>query len=276
METAAAASNGTALTTLKEKVSPALQEAQALVIRSRDDYQAALECVKGVKVLIKQIEEHHKPIKKKLDEAKKTVLDQEKALLSPLQEAERLYKKKMGDYDDEEERRAQEAARKEQERLNKLAEKALEKVNAKLDRLKGQGANIDKQIAELETMLQDPDITDTEAAAVEAKINSLTVSKQQTESGIQEAMEKVEDLAAPDPTTVDYAPPKTEGMSSSKTLEVEIVNPMSLIKAIAAGAIPIGAVKAFDLVLLKKLANAGLAIPGVKATPKREIRVRTN
>ena len=276
METAGTASNDTALTTLKEKVSPALQEAQALIISSRDDYQAALECVKGVKVLIKQIEEHHKPIKKKLDEAKKTVLDQEKALLAPLQDAERLYKKKMGDYDDEEERKAQEAARKEQERLNRLAEKAMEKVNAKLDKLKEAGANIDKQIAELEAMLQDPETTDTEAAAVTAKINSLMVSKGQAESGIQEAIEKVEELAAPAPMTVAYQQPKTEGMSSSKTMEVEVVNPMALVKAIASGTIPIGVVKAFDLVLLKKLVNAGLAIPGVKATPKREIRVRTN
>ncbi len=275
METAAA-SNGTALSTLKEKVSPALQEAQALVIRSRDDYQHALECVKGVKVLIKQIEEHHKPIKKKLDEAKQTVLDQEKNLLNPLKSAEAVYKQKMGDYDDEEERKAKEAARKEQERLNRLSEKALERVNTKLDKLKEEGANIDKQLAELETMLQDPEITDTEAAAVTAKINSLMVSKGQAESGIQEEIEKVEELAAPAPTTVAYQQPKTEGMSSSKTLEVEVVNPMALIKAVAGGTIPIGAVKAFDLVLLKKLANAGLAIPGVKATPKREIRVRTN
>lgn len=272
----ATANNDTALTTLKEKVSPALQQAQDLIISSRDDYQQALELVKGVKVLIKQIEEHHKPIKKKLDEAKKTVLDQEKALLSPLQEAERLYKKKMGDFDDAEEAKAQEAARKEEERIQKLRDKALEKVNARLDKLKETGADIDRQIADLEAMLQDPELTELEAAAINTKIDSLMVSKNKVESNIQAAAEKVEEVALPSAASVPYQQPKTEGMSSSKTFDVEIVNPLAVVKAIAAGNLAVGVVKSFDLSLLKRLVNAGQVIPGVKATPKRDIRVRTN
>ena len=86
-------------------------------IKSSEDYVRASEILINIKAIRKKIEETFKPIKQKMDAAKKEVLDQEKAADSPLKEAEAWIKPLMMDYD-----KAQEILRQEQQR--KLQEEA--------------------------------------------------------------------------------------------------------------------------------------------------------
>ncbi len=108
------------------------QWAQGLVVTSADDFEAAGERLKTIKGLSKRIVDFFKPMKQAADATKKAILDAEKKLSVPLENAELLAKRAMLGYQqaeqrkaDEERRRLQaeadEAARREREALEKKA-----------------------------------------------------------------------------------------------------------------------------------------------------------
>lgn len=117
--------------TLKEK-------ATALKVLDLTTYQAAGELGKSLKDLEKKIIDYHKPIKQGIDTLKKQALDREKSDLVPVQEAIQILRDNMNAWQREQERirqeeerkariAAEEVARKERERLEAQALKALEK-----------------------------------------------------------------------------------------------------------------------------------------------------
>lgn len=103
---------------------------QALSIKVTDpaSYEAACEMLKVTKSMEKTIIEHFKPLKQAIDASKKVILDQEKAALYPVQEADGIVRTEVTTYlDAEEDKRL--AAEAEQTRLNNLAaEKEREKL----------------------------------------------------------------------------------------------------------------------------------------------------
>ena len=91
-------------------------------IKTTSDYESAARILLTIKEIRKKIESVFKPIKQKMDAAKKEVMDQEKAADAPLKEAEAWIKPLMVSYDTEQEairvaeqRRLQEEARKRDE-----------------------------------------------------------------------------------------------------------------------------------------------------------------
>lgn len=112
-------------TEVKEVTTLALSvpdQAKQIVIASNDDYVRAGELLLVIKEIRKKIENTFKPIKQKMDAAKKEVLDQERAADAPLVEAEGIIKPRIAAWSveqerirQEEERRLREIARKEEE-----------------------------------------------------------------------------------------------------------------------------------------------------------------
>jgi hypothetical protein len=97
-------------------------QASAIIINSNEDYTRAGQLLITIKGIRKKIEETFKPIKQKMDAAKKEVLDQEKAADAPLAAAEAIIKPRIAQWNAEQERirqaeekRLQEIARKEEE-----------------------------------------------------------------------------------------------------------------------------------------------------------------
>jgi len=97
-------------------------QANAIIINSNEDYTRAGQLLITIKGIRKKIEETFKPIKQKMDAAKKEVLDQEKAADAPLAAAEAIIKPRIAQWNAEQERirqaeekRLQEIARKEEE-----------------------------------------------------------------------------------------------------------------------------------------------------------------
>lgn len=93
-----------------------------VAIKTTSDYESAARMLLAIKEIRKKIESVFKPIKQKMDAAKKEVMDQEKAADAPLKEAEAWIKPLMVSYDTEQEairvaeqRRLQEEARKRDE-----------------------------------------------------------------------------------------------------------------------------------------------------------------
>ena len=84
-------------------------QAESMVILSDDDYTAAGEFGKMLKQKAAQVTSFFKPMKDSAYQAHKAICDREKAMLTPLKNAEKTVKKAMGDYFAEQERKRQEA-----------------------------------------------------------------------------------------------------------------------------------------------------------------------
>lgn len=104
---------------------------QSLVIASNDGYTQAADTLKSIKGLLQQIETKRKAYTDPLLKLQRLINKDAKELSAPLQAAERKIKAAMVAYSDlqeqrrlEEQRKADEAARRAQEKLQQRAEKA--------------------------------------------------------------------------------------------------------------------------------------------------------
>lgn len=112
---------------LTQEVTDIEFRAESFVIQTPEDYEAAGEFGKMLKQKAAEVTGFFKPMKDSAYQAHKAVCDREKAMLTPLKNAEKIVKKTMGDYLMEQERirrEAEEAARRaaEEERERKLKE----------------------------------------------------------------------------------------------------------------------------------------------------------
>ncbi len=120
----------------KSSVVKIYEQAKILTINSPVDYEGAAEFTKQVKSLSKRIKDYWAPLKKSARASWQSLVDREKELLTPLEQAESEVKKKMAAFQkkvQEEERAARMLAerlkREETERLLAEATKAAEQGN---------------------------------------------------------------------------------------------------------------------------------------------------
>lgn len=114
---------------LTQQVTDIEFQAESFIIQTDDDYAAAGEFGKLLKQKAAEVTTFFKPMKDSAYQAHRAVCDREKAMLTPLKNAEAAIKKTMGEYLMEQERKrreAEEAARRaaEEERERKLREAA--------------------------------------------------------------------------------------------------------------------------------------------------------
>ncbi len=121
-------------TALQREANDYVELAKAIEITTQGEYAKAGEWRAGLRALDKKMEAHYKPLKQKQDEAKKAILDAEKADRSPVAEASRILNPKLVAWEDEQERlrrveqrRLQEIERKRAEKEAKAETKALDK-----------------------------------------------------------------------------------------------------------------------------------------------------
>lgn len=147
--------------------------AESFVIQTPEDYDAAGEFGKLLKRKAAEVTGFFKPMKDSAYQAHKAVCDREKAMLTPLKNAEKIVKKTMGDYLMEQERirrEAEEAARRaaEEERERKLKEAmALEAAGDK------EGA----EAAVEEAVVMDEATGYSVPAPVKSKVSGVSTSK---------------------------------------------------------------------------------------------------
>lgn len=97
-------------------------QANAIIIKSNEDYSRAGQLLITIKGIRKKIEDTFKPIKQKMDAAKKEVLDQERAADAPLAKAEGIIKPRIAQWNAEQEK----IWKAEEDRLREIARKAEE------------------------------------------------------------------------------------------------------------------------------------------------------
>lgn len=256
----------------EDKVSPTMELARVLTVENDEQLGQANEHVKGIKALKKEIESTFDPMKKKAHETWKSIVAKEKEFMGPLDMAEGIIKGKMSGYLDILEKERQ----KEQERVAELArkerERLLNKVNKKLELLSQKSFSLQEQVTALETDLEDPEVTETEAEYIRVKIHTLKACIENNNSALLDQQVKIEDTYVPEPVMPDNTP-KVAGMSQRKEKNVEVRNPMAVVKAVADNKVPISVLD-FNMTILKKLSNAGMVIPGVLVSEKRIIGTR--
>lgn len=101
-----------------------IEKAELVVIQNDEDYQVASTMIMLAKDGIKKAEDLFRPIKRKFDEAKKVVLDQERALVGQYEPAKLLLERKTFEYRREQEKKQRE----ESARLAELARKEAEEA----------------------------------------------------------------------------------------------------------------------------------------------------
>lgn len=117
------------------EVSQPLAEAKQFRVSTAEHYALAGEKLKGIKALLKKVSDSFDPIIQKAHAAHKEAVARKKEHETPLLEAERLYKRGMIDYQQEQERRARE----EQARLEEAARKEREKLEAQAAKAEAKG-----------------------------------------------------------------------------------------------------------------------------------------
>lgn len=158
---------------LTQEVADIEFRAESFVIQTPEDYEAAGEFGKLLKRKAAEVTGFFKPMKDSAYQAHKAVCDREKAMLTPLKNAEKIVKKTMGDYLMEQERirrEAEGAARRaaEEERERKLKEAmALEAAGDK------EGA----EAAVEEAVVMDEATGYSVPASVKPKVSGVSTSK---------------------------------------------------------------------------------------------------
>ena len=103
---------------LDRQVSLIEQQASDVVVASEEDFVLAGELTKQVKEMQKKVTDYWEPMRKSTYEAYSAVNQHKKEMLDPLASAEKILKRKMGDYTIEQERRRRE----QEEAMRKAAE----------------------------------------------------------------------------------------------------------------------------------------------------------
>jgi chromosome segregation ATPase len=195
---------------LREQAAPLLikdSETQAIVAKIETDeaFSVAVKLKMSMEDLVKEINSFFAPERTERHRLWKEKIAEEDAEINPIQEVITALKNGLNEFD----RRKREAARKAQEEADRLAKIEADKAKAKIER------RIEKAEAS-------GNVDKVEALREEASsIVPISIVQEATSSTVR----------------MDSGTAFT-----AKTLEVEVVDPMALIREIAAGRFPIGAV----------------------------------
>lgn len=233
-------------------------EVNALVVQDDLTFQRAADLSRGLAGWIKTAEEFFLPMKSAAHKTWRAICDRETSVIGPKKALKATLGARMADYEQEQARLrqlAEAAAQRERERLEAEAQATAAAEEARLRKEAG-----DVRLAEAVAAEQAGDI-ETATRLLEAPVDVLPV------------------IAAPVfVPPVQIAAPKAEGVSFSTTWSAELVSLPALVRAAAAGHQGAMACLTFDQVRANGLARSlkdTMAIPGVKAVPKRGTATRT-
>jgi len=257
---------------LQQQLTPVVIRAKMLAISSEAELVAAKEVAQTIKAFQKEIDNTFDPIINKAHLAHKEALAQKKKHMDPLVEAENRVKRLIGDYLTF----VENEKKKEAERLAELArqerEAELRKIQSEIDEKLSQYSGVEEKIAALQAAMADAD--QDKFALINAKLSALYAEQETLTSEAVQTQETVSVLNLTPSQVVNVAAPKVKGLSSRVNLIPQVENPMALIKAVAAGAVPPGVIE-FNMSNIKRLVNAGMKLPGVTVSEQRNVSVRS-
>lgn len=149
-------------------------QAESLVIQTDEDYAFASEFGKMLKKKASQVTTFFKPMKDSAYQAHKAVCDREKAMLTPLRNAEKIIKQAISAYDEEQKRKRREA----EEAARQAAEAERERKMREASELEAAGDNEGAEAAFEEAAIMDDAASYAVVPATAApKVSGVSTSK---------------------------------------------------------------------------------------------------
>lgn len=215
---------------IKAEIVPVVEQAVAIVIKNNEQYQGAAVFLKTIKASQKKVADFFAPIKAAARAAWMKTTEGEAEILKPLDDAEKLLKNKMLDYQREQERiRQAELARLqaiEAERVRKEREK--EEAAAKLQREKEEAARAEQ--ARLERLAQQ---ARSEAARARAQAAAEEARKAAEAAAAKaEAREEKAATVQAQPQYVAPSAPVVKGQSIKKIWKARVVDGKAAVGAL--------------------------------------------
>lgn len=268
---------------MKKTTDAATCKIQALVVDSQDSYEQAVSMAQDIKAHQKKIEEHHAPLKKTARAAHQAVINAEKELLEPLAQLKGLLTNKMTTYSDEQDRKAEAAAREAENKARAEHQRKLTAAANYAKKIVAACGELDEQIDAINVELE-KDISDENAQALRSQLSILEAQKRgkaqaaaERERQAEEALQKA--TYTPPPTVTET--PKAKGAAVIKKRVGEVVDMKALIKGIASGDImcdpgELFKVQVAGLNALIKMGvfPAGETTHGVKVVIETDTRIR--
>ncbi len=158
---------------LAKEVSDIELRAEAVTITNEEEYAAAAEFGVMLKTKSSQVTEFFKPLKDQAYKAHKVVCDREKAVLAPLKNAEKILKRTMGEYAQEQERKRRE----EEEAMRRAAEAERERQLQRAVELEEQGDVAGAEGAMMDAEVMDQAATYSVQPAAQQKVKGVSQTK---------------------------------------------------------------------------------------------------
>lgn len=168
---------------LSQQVTDIEYQAESFIVETEADYEAAGEFGKLLKQKTAEVTVFFKPMKDSAYQAHKAICDREKAMLSPLKNAEKIIKKTMGDYLMEQERKRREA----EEAMRKAAEAEMQRKLEEAAKLESSGNQEKAEAAFEDAVVMDEAASCFSAASAKPKVSGVSTSKDWEITGIDSA-----------------------------------------------------------------------------------------
>lgn len=259
---------------IMREASLVLVKADALVVATTKDKEFAVTFTQDVNDKIRRIAEYFKPMKDKAYAAHKEIVTREKEALAIPEEAKRIVLGKISQYDQEQERLRRDEEARLREEARKRFEADLKRAEATIARIAGKTEDIQETI-DLLKMEIEGDVSDTERQKIEAQIDVLAARRENNQAKIEDVQQRVSEPVFEEPVIVPRDE-KVSGSVSRKEVEMKITNPMAVIKAIAAGTLPVKCCKIVESEIKRfiQMHDGQKAVPGVSFRMVTKTHVR--
>lgn len=257
-----------------------------LVVSNQDTYEEAASMIQDVKERRAKVKGHHRPIIEGANATWKLALAAEKTLLTPLATAEGILKSKMTVYSKEQAKIAEEARVKAEREAQAAHQRKLAAAARYAENVVAACEDIDDKIKAINHELNDPEIEDETAQALQSQLRILEAQKQgkaaaaaAREREVAEAKRQAE--YTPPPAV--HAAPTVANTSTIKTEVGEVVDIKALIRAIVDGKVPLNpnadkcifqiSKSALNALIKAGVFPAGETTHGVRVITKTDTRV---
>lgn len=235
-----------------------LDQARAYKITSPEMYEAAGSDLRAIVTKKKNLNEQRLSITRPLDEAKERIMAVFRDPIGFLEQAELILKRGMSLFDDEQAR----IRREEEARQRRVLEEEQRRLAAEAAKAEEDRKRLEEEARRAEVAGQH-DQAEQLAREADAKLQETNAARE---------------ASATMPTAIVAATeaPKAEGVSFTETWSAEVTDLMSLVKAVAAGTVPLACVVA-DMKVLNQQARAlkaQLDYPGVRAVATKSVSAR--
>lgn len=158
---------------LSKEVSQFEKRVSAMQVTNDLGYAAAGDLLKQVKTMQKKIKDYWEPLRVSAKKAYDDVLAKKKEMMDPIEGAEKILKRKMGDYTLEQERKARE----EEDRRRREAQAEIDRKLDEAAKLEAQGDATGADFAMAEAEVYDQYASGVSVQAQQPKVSGVSTSK---------------------------------------------------------------------------------------------------